>query len=309
MPQVTVTDPARPPHAADVLEAAPRPVSRRRLLAGVGLVVALALVAVGLQVRAERAAAEEERRLRAVVELAVQPEGSSSVYDPGTRTARLESRLLLVNDGPRDHVVQDGTAGGFTLVRAGLRVRAGDSVPLVLGASVRCSSTRPAEVPTGPLALQLQGGRGVELPVDLSVAPDAAARACGFVPLAEVGFVSVLGASRPPGALELALELGTQAIRPVDVLGLEVGPGLRSELRRSDGTPVAFPLALALGDGPGYRAEAFALRIEAADCDAARAGAGSPSLALELRAEDGETARVETLYELGYLLDLLLDVC
>ena len=297
------------PRGPDVLEAEPRPVRRRwLLLAALGL-SALALTGVGLQVREERAAAAQERRLQAVVDLVAQPEGVTSVYDPGTRTARLENRLLLVNNGPRDHVVEEGSVGGFRLVRAGVRVRAGESAPLVVGASVRCTGTRPAEVPTGPLVLRLRGDRTVRLPLDLPVGPDAAARACGFVPLEEVAFVSVVGAARPGEALELALELGTQSVRPVQVLAVEVGPGLRAELRGSDGRPVAFPLALETGDGPGFVAGSYTLRIEVVDCDAALAGGGSPRLALQLRGEDGGTARAETLYELGYLLDLLLGVC
>ena len=295
----------------DLLEAEPRPVGRRRLLAGLGLLAAVGVLAAGAQVREDRAAAAQERRLRAVVDLLVQPEGLTSVYEPGTRTARLESRLLLVNDGPRDHVVQEGSVGGFTLVRAPVTVPAGGSAPLVVGASVRCSATRPAEVPTGPLVLQLRGDRVVRLPLELPVGPDAAARGCGFVPLEEVASVSVVGASRParPPGLELSLELGTQSVRPVEVLGVEVGPGLRAELRRSDGRPVPFPLPLELGDGPGSVAGSYLLRIDVADCDAARAGAAWPSIVLRLRAEDGTTGRAETLYELGYLLDLLLDVC
>lgn len=308
-PQVTVSDPARPRPPVDLLEVEPRRVGRRTLTAGAAAAAAVVLLVAGLEVREDRAAAAQERRLQAVVDLEVQIEGASSVYDPGTRAARLESRLRVVNDGPRDHVVEEGSLGAFRLVRAGIPVRAGRSTSLVLGASVPCTSRRPAEPASGPLVLRLEGGRTVELPVDDAVGPDAAARACGFIPLEEVGFLGVLGASRAPGALELAVDLGTQAVRAVEVTALRVGPGLRGELRRGDGTPVTFPLPLPTGDGPGFVTQGYTLRIEVTDCAAARAGAGSPSIGLSLRAADGETAKVETLYDLDQLADLLRDAC
>lgn len=277
------------------------------------MVLGAALLLGSVELRERRAAAAQERRLDAVVDVSVRPEGGGTEYDPGTRRAQLQHRLLLSNDGPRDVTVTGAAVAGYALVQDEVRVPAGRSTPLLLERSVTCSpSAPPPELDTDTLVLQLTtaaGPRAVDVALDVPIAADESARACGLVPLDEAASVAVTGAARRGDLLELGLEVAVASARPVDLLGVEVGPGLHVELRQVGGGVVPLPLALPPASGPAATTSSYVLRIGATDCDAAIGGAGSPDLALLLRGEDGTQARVEALYELGYLMALLLDVC
>lgn len=299
--------------APDVLECEPAPLRRGRVAAAGALVLVAALLAGAAEVRERRAAAAQERRLDAVVDVSVQPEGGGTEYDAVTGRARLQHRLLLSNDGPRGVTVTGAAVAGYALVQDEVRVAAGRSAPLLLERSVTCSASAPPRASgTDTLALQLTtaaGPRAVDLDLDVPLSPDEAAHACGFVPLDEAASVAVTGATRPGDLLVLGLQITVTSARPVELLAVEVGPGLRSELASVGGRAVPLPLALPTASGPAAASSSHELRIAATDCDAAVAGAGFPDLTLRLRDEDGRQVQVKTLYELGYLMDLLLDVC
>lgn len=310
-PQVTITDPTHPARPADLLEAEPGRLPRGWLLAAGAVLVAGAVVVVGLEVRERRATAAEERRLAAIVDVSVQAEGGGSSYDPGSRRATLENQLLLLNAGPRDLVVAGAAVGGYELVPAEVRVPSGGSAPLLLERSVLCSTTTPPPVtPSGDLALQLRtrtGSRTVEVPLELPLSRDEAARACGFLPLEEAVFLETF--TLPRGGL--ALEVTTRSVRPVDLLGLDVGPGLRGDLRNSDGSPVELPLALPTGSGPSIVASSFTLQLEVTDCAVARnrSRVGELQLVVQLRDEQGDTEDTEAYYGSDLVVPLLDDAC
>ena len=307
-PQVTIHDPARAAEPLDLLTHEPAP-SRRGLGVLAGLVVVALLVAAAVEVGDRRAGAADERRLASTLDLAVQPEGSSTSYDPGYRTAHLESQVLIVNRGLRDVVVLEATVGGYRLAAREVRVASGSRASVLLQQSIGCSPTAPPPTRDATaLVLQVQTlaeVRTVEVPVE-AFSGDEAARACGFLPVVEAVGISVPGAARAGDALELTVELSTTSVRPIDLLAVDVGPGLQAQLRHGDGSPVALPLVLPTGSSAR---QSFTLRLEVTDCDAARAAAASPQLAVRVRDRAGEVGSVETLYELGYLLGLLLDVC
>jgi hypothetical protein len=311
-PQVTITDPAHRARPADLLEAEPTRLARGWLLAAGALLVAGAVVVVGLEVRERRATAAEERRLEAIVDVSVQAEGGGSSYDLESRRATLENRLLLLNAGPRDLVVVGASVGEYELVPAEVRVPSGGSAPLLLERSVLCSTTTPPPVtPSGDLALQLRtrtGSRIVEVPFALPVGRDEAARACGFVPLEEAVFLEIFGLPRPGG---LAFEVTTRSVRPVELLALDVGPGLGGELRDPDGSAVALPLALPTGSGPSVVGSSLTLQLEVTDCAVARnrSRVGELQLVVRLRDERGVTEDTEAYYGSDLVVALLDDVC
>ena len=311
---MTVSDPARP---ADLLvsgdeEPRPSPFTRRRLQAVAALALVGALAAGAVELRERRAAAAEQRRLDRVLDLRVEPEGDLSSYDEGSGVATLDLQLRLHNDGPRDLVVERGTAGSYVLVQTAVEVTAGGEAPLQLRREVTCTPTAPPpRVSLPALSLELRtaaGPRQVALPLDEDLLGDEAARVCGFVPLEEAVEVELLGAARPAGALELALELASRSIEAVSLAAVDAGPGLRVSVRESSGGPVSLPLRLPPRPGFGSRqTTSLEVRLEVTDCTSARTAL--PQLELRVVDENGRTGQPLVGYDPAFLGTLLSAAC
>lgn len=287
----------------------PSPFTPRRLKAAAAVLLVLAAGAGFAELRERRAAAAEERRLARVVDLAATPEGGSSSYDPRTREVVLYVELRLRNAGPREVVVERGSAGSFALVQQLVEVGAGDDVALLLRRSLVCSPLEPPPADdTTALRLDLRtaaGPRSVELPVQGIPGVAETARACGFVPLEEsVGFRIDAANATDDGTAELLLQVDANAPRAVQVTRVLAGPGLRPELLDAQGRP---QLRRALPRGRSTSV----VRLHVDDCGSAGGSRadGDPSLTLVLRDENGRVGQVEVLYAGAFLGSLLSDAC
>jgi hypothetical protein len=316
-PEVTVRDPSRPARPADVLvsgedEPRPSPFTPRRLRAA-GALLAVAAAAVGVvELRERRAAAAEERRLDRVLELAVEPRGSGSSYDPATGAAELDLQLSLRNTGPRDVVVERGAVGEYVLVQDVVQVSAGGDAPLLLRRTVVCSPTSPPQAaPLDVLRLDLRtaaGPRQLELPLVQGLVRDEAARACGFVPLEEAVDVRLLDLVRQRESVQLSLDLSSRSLEPVALAAVDAGPGLRAELTLVENGSTDLPLALPPDRRDGTRrGTSMEVRVTVVDCALARTA--RPQVELQVVDEAQRVAQVSFDYDPAFLGTLLSDAC
>lgn len=320
MPQITVRDPNRPDRPADVLVSGDErvpvdPVVRRRRLRIAGaLLLGAAVVASGLEVRDRRAAGAQERRLGAIVELRAEHQGGSSTFDHASSTGRLTIDVQLYNDGPREVSVTAATVAGYELLGQGVRVAAGSSNTMTLHRTVTCDGS--TSTPEGDLQLAVRtttGERSVEIP--LPVDTFEADRLCGLRPLETMNIDFGDIARIAPEAYDLGLDLQTQAVEPVQLVGLVAGPGIAVQLRVG-GTARTLPIELTPRDGL-TRVLSTRIELTVTDCEAGLAPTGpdlpSPvprsALLVQVRDATGETADFEVSYPAGLLDSLLGESC
>ena len=319
MPQITVRDPRRPERPADVLvsggderpPADPVVRRRRRRIAG-ALLLAGAVGFGGLEVRDRRAAAEEDRRLDAIVELRAVHQGGSSSFDPASRIGRLTLELALFNDGPRDLEVTAAAVAGYELVAREIRVAAGSSRAVALTRSVTCEPGARPSTPTGGLQLSVRTASGERrLDLDLPVDEQEVLRLCGFRPL-ETMQLSFGTIGRPAlEVVDLELDLMTQAIGPVQLVGIRPPPGIAAE-QLVQGRVRGLPLELTSHDGLTRRLT-VTLRFTVHDCSAARTPSeadlppGRPvaGLQVQVQDQDGSVGDFAVSYP-GRLLESLI---
>lgn len=310
-PPVTVHDPAAAP-AGDVLDSGPPLVSRRATVVGAALVLAVALVAGGLELRERRAAEAQERRLDAAVELSLLDEtAASSSASPGGGS--LQVQLEVRNDGPRPVGLSGAAWAGYALLRP-VDLPAGSSRTIALQQEVDCGPGRPALLAVEEdVQLQVRTAattRTVALPLPAPVVrPTEAQRVCGFVPLEEALLVTTERQARVGEELVLRLDLFVDGGSPVELLSLDTGPGLAAALRTGGGAEaVALPTLLrpALGT---FVATTYEAVLTVVDCAAAGAPDASVGLTLRTGDREGGTAELGLGYEPSLLVDLVSASC
>ena len=308
-PEVTVRDPAAPAPAPDLLvsgDAGPR--RRRRWPV---LLLVAALVAAGLLVADARDDARTERQQAGAVELSLVAFASERRrYDEDTGAFELELQLQLRNEGPRAVTVLRGGVGGYALERD-VVLEPGELSPLPLTRSVRCGSVAADAVPTtDDLELTVgtdAGPRGVRLPVPFELPGDAAARACGFLPLDEAVDAQVVDVQTRRGSLRLALDVRSVANRPVEVVAATaVDPGVEATLEEQG--PVALPIP-----GPGGTGTTrLHVVLTIGDCASVAGLPGAPAsraVRLVVQGPDGATAQPRVGYDPALLSALLAQAC
>jgi hypothetical protein len=311
-PEVTVRDPAAPAPAPDLLSSGDEPARprRRRWLA---LPAAVAVVAAGLAVTDARDDARSQRRQAAAVDLALVAFASERRrYDADTGAFELQLLLQLRNDGPRPVTVLRGGVGGYALERD-VALQPGELSPLPLTRSVRCGSAA-ADAARGSDDLELTvgtdaGPRDVRLSVPFEVPDDAAARACGFLPLDEAVTAQVVGVETRRGSLRLALDVRSVANRPVEVVAATaVDPGVQARLEEAADAPVALPIP-----GPGGTGTTrLHVVLTIADCASAAGLPGAPSsraVRLAVQEPGGATAQPRVGYDPALLAALIGQAC
>jgi hypothetical protein len=242
----------------DVLDGGPErpPWSTRLVVAATALLVVVGLVAGALELRERRAAAAAERRAAGIVELALLDRSGAGV-SPTPQGGLLDVQLGVRNDGPREVEVAGALWAGHSLIRP-VRVPAGDERRLLLRQVVDCAAGRPDLLPVDEdVALQVRTAstvRTVRLPLPAApIGPAEAARLCGFVPLVEALLVLGQRQALTGRALVLELDLAVRGGAPVELVGLDAGPGLTAAARDQRGRAGAAPAHPAVGRRPDRR--------------------------------------------------------
>lgn len=268
-PPVTIRDPTRPLELRsaplqDEVEPPASPRGRRpSWRPGVAVVLSAAVVLVGLDVRADRQRAEQERRLDGVVRLEVAEAGS---YDgtyggsygqgggPGAGgDGTVELAVRLRNSGPRP-VVVTGAEQGELRFSGEVPIPARTGTALVrLTRSVRCppAGQLPGPEPEGPpLVLQVQTPAGPRQAVLSDAVPigslnEGVQASCGYPPLRRAVDVGgqVLG---PRGReLDVRVDLANTSRWQARLTSLYFGRGLvvLSVDGRTDALPLPLPPA------------------------------------------------------------------
>ena len=304
-------DPRTPAHGADLLAAHDdEPPRRRRLLA---LLLVPVLVAAGLLVVDAPDDARTERRQAAVVDLALVAFASERRrYDEDSGAFELQLLLQLRNDGPRTVTVLRGGVGGYGLERD-VELEPGEVSPLPLTRSVRCGSTT-VDPPASSDDLELTvgtdaGPRDVRLAVPFELPGDAAARACGFLPLDEAVSATVVGVDARRGSLRLALDVRSVANRPVEVVAATaVDPGVDAVLEEAADEPVVLPIP-----GPGgVGTTRLHVVLTIVDCAAVAGLPGAPAaraVRLVVQEPGGAAAQPRVGYDPALLAALLAQAC
>ena len=276
---MTIVDPSRPDWTpADVVgDDAPR--SRRGPAAGLALVVLLLGVLGVDDLRERRAAAAEERRLQAVVELELTSHNSSGSETRGQDdVAEVTRQVGLRNTGPRPVEVLSATYGTLTL-DGSRRAEPGRHLTLTLGRRVSCAE-RPTEEPVEQgvrLSVRAADGTVVErrlpLPADAWFTdPAVLRRACGYLEPYEAGMALPTGTPRLEGdALLMDLLVGNHSRAPLELAHLGGGSGMALSLATVDGRPSRMPLVVPPGAGSGsgdLPMLAVTVRLRVQDCTA-----------------------------------------
>ena len=256
-PPVTIRDPTRPLQGGGaLLEDQPGPppsprTPRRWGRAGVAAAVAAVAVVVVGDVRADRQAAERERRLDGVVRVELAAPGS---YDGSLAAAdergTVELAVELRNTGPRPITVTAAEQGDLRLAGQ-VELPAGDGTgELRLTRSVRCP-------PAGQLPGPEREGRPLVLEVDTpagpreAVLPDALPigslneglrAACGYPPLERAIAVGGVVLGPRDRLVDVRVELANTSRWQARLTSLFFGRGL--VVLSIDGRPDALPLAL-----------------------------------------------------------------
>jgi hypothetical protein len=315
-PVASLHDPPGP-HERDVLDGGPDEptgLSRRVLVAAVGVAALGGLAAGSSELQQRRGAAAEERRAAAAVDLVLLPNtsgGSSYGPDGGSLSVLLSVR----NDGPREVEVAGASWAGFALVRP-VQVPAGEQVSLPLRQVVDCSTGPPAPMAVeDDVELQVRTAstvRTVALPPG-AVVFDAAetGRMCGYYPPAErLEIVEEQPQRRRDDSLVLQVGLSVRGRAPAGLLALEPGPGLVALLRDgASGAPVRLPTELPpvlVSGRPGVTAYEVELRVS--DCALARAAAG-PQLVVRSGEEPDGVIEQYLPYDQALLADLVNARC
>lgn len=316
-PQVTITDPARPEAAVDVLDSGPEPaplLTRRRVVGALTAAAVLAGVSGLVELRERRALAAEERRLASEVSLSLPAGGSSGSSTIDSSGGAMQAQLLVHNDGPRDVEVVGARVAGFTLLQ-GVPLPAGQTRQLTLGQPVRCEDGEPG--PLGldqPLQLDVRTGAGTTTTTDLPLleppfGESDAARLCGYVPLVEAVFIANLQSQQQDGLLRIDVEIGNASRFPVEVVRLLVGPGLEGSLLAADGAAaVRLPTTLPPSPAGGFTTVPYEVEVRVVDCALAQ-GQPSSLFGLDVRDADGVTAETVFGYDPELLAELLDASC
>ena len=326
--RITISDPSRPARAPQDELDAEQPRSRRGLYLVVGALAVLAALRAGDTALDQRAAADEDRRLGAVVELELTErfsgQGISGRDDQDVATV---SRTLGIrNTGPRD-VELLSVSFGPLVSDSPTTVGAGREQGVRLTATTPCR-TRPQDTPlpaTVAVTVRTSTGQVVEqqLPLDDAVFladPSELRRACGYLEVFEATFASVQGVSRRGDSLVIGFQVGNFGRLPVDLVRVTGGAGMRVQLlaATSDGTagpPVALPVLL-----PGQVDQVDQLRdvvvvLDVGDCSAVQPGAelfdgeGPAALSTTFADATGEETTTFSALEGGEADALVADVC
>jgi hypothetical protein len=224
-------------------------------------VLALVVLLLGVlgvdDLRERRAAAAQERRLQAVVEveLTTHQSGGSETRDADD-VAEVVRRLGLRNTGPRPVEVLSASYGTLTL-EGTRRADPGQNLVLSLGRRLSCAQ-RPAQEPVEQavrLSVRAADGTVVEreLPVPAeaySSDPALLQRACGYLEPYEGGMAIPTGIARLDGdALQLDLLVGNLTRAPLELADLGAGSGMALTLASVDGRPSRMPVVVPPGAG------------------------------------------------------------
>ncbi len=269
-PEVTVSDPGQPGALVPVEEPAPLRLGRRgaALLAAAALVGTTALFAA--DVARDRGDAVEQRRLDAVVDVALLETDSSwaSSHDARTGTGTVEGAVRLVNRGPRDVRVVSAQLGQLR-DRGSTTLRAHDGdVVLVLQRTIRCpgdGSPPPPEPEARELRVSLQtpaGPREVVLEGDglpTGSLDDSVQRACLYPPLGESVQLAGTVLRVEDRTAVLRVDVANDGRRPVRLLSLVPARGLVAQ--SVDGDAAGLPLVLPPRAGRSAAVRTLELRL------------------------------------------------
>ena len=142
-------------HGGDGERGLPPAVRRRLLLGSAVVVLCVAAVASGVELQQRRHAAAEERRLAGLLQLS--SSGALGIFvlpdPPPSRTAEVEMRIDVHNDGPRDVTLTRASSGGLRLL-APVPLPAQMTQALVMRQRIECDAGAPAplQIPPGPMA-------------------------------------------------------------------------------------------------------------------------------------------------------------
>ena len=246
-PPVTVHAPGAPE---------PSPPARRRW----------PLLAVPLALLALLVVDGRSREPTPLVDLVALP-GTSGSTNPGVAEARVDVRLRLRNDGDRPVRVDAARLGPYALART-VELRAGATGTLLLTQLVGCTREPPPPLTDETLSLELSTARGertVEVPLAEPVGEDGAARACGFLPLAEAVTPLVLFAQSEPTRVLLDVELQVGGLQQVALTGVSSGRVVDLRPLAEEPPEQSLPLQLPGVDprGPLVRAVRVGLLLDA----------------------------------------------
>lgn len=307
----------------------PAPGSPARLfLAGAGGVLVLLAAVAGLDELRERRAAQEERRLQAVVQVeATYRFGGhqTGAYDGSRQEAVLSRAIGLRNSGPRPVVVESAVVDGLRLLEP-VEVAPGREERLRLVQRVPCRPDPAVADVRLDLRLGLRTGAGLEqrvLPLaqDVLAYAGEARRVCGLVPAGEaVQLYAVLGAQPVDGALDVPVRVSSSGARPARIVSLRAGSGMSVELLDPQGRRVPLPLEVEPRAPDGTtQGRSYLLRLRVDDCrlvDASDSQSFQPASAFSLSylpADEREPAGAGTvttvLVDPEPVRDLLAGAC
>ena len=274
---MTIVDPARPEQEPGDVLSDDSPRSRH------GLYVVLVLIALligwrGVDMALERrAAAAQERRLQAVVDLQlISRGGRGSENRSPADIATVERQLGLRNAGPRPVEVLSASVGSLTF-EGSSSVEPGRDLALSLGRSQSCAQ-RPADEPDEQaVQVSVRRADGIEVKRRLPLPPDAFVsdpellrRVCGYLEPFEAGMIVGSGTVRlDDGSLLVDLLVANAGRAPLVLVGLSGGSGMGVSLHTVQGRPAALPVEVAPGEGSGDRPPlAVTVRLRVDDCSA-----------------------------------------
>ena len=200
--RVTIVNPARPEQEPGDVLGDDSPRSRHRLYA-VLVLIALLIGWRGVDTALERrAAAAQERRLQAVVDLQLIVRGVGSENRSPADIATVERQLGFRNVGPRPVEVLSASVGSLTF-EGSSSVEPGRDLALSLGRSLSCAQ-RPADEPVDQtVQVSVRRADGTEVKRRLPLPPDAFVsdpgllrRVCGYLEPFDAGMVVGSGTVR-----------------------------------------------------------------------------------------------------------------
>lgn len=318
--RITVSDPSRPaPPPQDELDGE-EPRSRRGLYLLLVALAVLALLRGGDTVLDRRAAAAEERRLAAVVDLELTDRFSGGSESREQDRASVVRTIGLRNSGPRD-VVLLSAAQGVLRTDGEQALGSGRDLPLQLTADVDCSTRPAAAAPDQDVVVvvRTESGRTEErrlpLPQDVVLTDDLfLQRACGYLEPFEAGSTFPVTFERRGDELVLDLEVANSGRTPLLLLAVGAGAGLAAEVEDGE-----LPLELRPSDGStGAVSVPVRVVLRVVDCarvrpvDPAGFADGAPDTYTTTFARPGgsdETTSITQVPDLSVLEDLLADVC
>lgn len=252
------------------------PRSRHKLYA-VLVLIALLIGWRGADTALERrAAAAQERRLQAVVDLQLINLESGGSENRSADIATVERQVGLRNAGPRPVEVLSASVGTLTF-QGSSSVEPGGDLALSLARSLSCAQ-RPADEPVEQtVQVSVRRADGIEVKRSLPLPPDAFVsdpallrRVCGYLEPFEAGMVLGSGSARlDDGSLLVDLLVTNAGRAPLVLAGLSGGSGMGVSLHTAQGRPAALPVEMAPGEGSGDRPPlVVTVRLRVDDCSA-----------------------------------------